>query len=113
MLIQFVLLIILAAVFITTWKRAKQTVISWREAMLWSVLWIVAALVILLPDSTSVVARLFGVGRGVDIVIYASITLLFVLVFKAFLTLDRLERSLTDVVRKEALRELPKEEKHG
>jgi hypothetical protein len=64
---------------------------------------LVIAFVILLPDMASVIARIVGIGRGVDLVIYAAITLLFVMVFKVFLTLDRLEQKLTDMVRKDAL----------
>lgn len=108
MLIQYLLILVLIATLVITLKRARQGVVSWGEAALWSVLWIAAGVVILMPEATSVIARLFGVGRGVDLVMYAAVTLLFVLVFKAFLTLDRLERTLTDIVRKDALTDLPK-----
>lgn len=111
MLIQFVLVLALVTALAVTWKRAKQAVISWREALGWSILWILAAVVILLPQTTTTVANFFGVGRGVDLVLYASVVTLLFLVFKIFLTLDRLERRLTDVVRKDALKELP-EQKH-
>ena len=111
MLIQIVLIVSLIIALVVTWKRAKQAVISWREALGWSVLWVIAAVVILLPQTTTTVANFFGVGRGVDFVLYASVVTLFFLVFKIFLTLDRVERRLTDVVRKDALKELP-EQKH-
>lgn len=111
MLIQFVLIVSLALALYMTWRRAKQGVISWREALGWSALWVVAGAVILLPQTTTTVANFFGVGRGVDFVLYASVVTLFFLVFKIFLSLDRLERRLTDVVRKDALKELP-EQKH-
>jgi hypothetical protein len=113
MLIQFILLLVLISAFGVTWKRARQSVISMREAVMWSMLWIAAAVVILLPNTTTVIANLVGVGRGVDLVVYAAVTLLFVLVFKAFLSLDRLERTLTDMVRKDALKDVPKNEPHG
>ncbi|HWQ99261.1 MAG TPA: DUF2304 domain-containing protein [Candidatus Methylomirabilis sp.] len=111
MLIQFVLVLALVLALAVTWKRAKQSVISWREALGWSVLWVIAGVIIILPQTTTTVANVFGVGRGVDFVLYASVITLFFLVFKIFLTLDRLERRLTDVVRKDALKELP-EQKH-
>jgi len=109
MLIQFLLIVTLAIAFIVTWKRVKEHVISAREGFAWSVLWVAAFSVILLPDITSIIARAVGIGRGVDLVIYAAITLLFVLVFKIFLTLDRLEQKLTELVRTDALRGLNKE----
>ncbi|MFZ2803601.1 MAG: DUF2304 domain-containing protein [Patescibacteria group bacterium] len=107
MLIQFVLIIILIAVLAMTWRRAKQNVISRREAFLWSVLWIGAGVVIILPQTTTVVAHFFGVGRGVDFILYGAVLLLFVLVFKIFVSLDALERKLTDIVRREALKDMP------
>lgn len=107
MLIQIILTIILLAALVVTWRRMRQGVISWREAALWSVLWVAASVVIVLPETTSIIARMVGIGRGVDLAIYASVTLLFVLVFKIFLSLDKIERNLTDMVRKDALRDIP------
>lgn len=109
MLIQYLLVFVLAVTFYVTLKRARQGVIRWTEAALWSVLWVAAAVVILLPDTTNGIAHLFGVGRGVDVVIYGAITLLFILVFKIFISLDRMDRHLTDIVRKDALRDLDKQ----
>jgi small membrane protein len=111
MLIQFVLIAALIVALTVTWKRATQNVISRLEAAGWSVAWILAAFVILLPQTTTTVANFFGVGRGVDFVLYASVITLFFLMFKIFITLDRLDRKLTDIVRKGALKQLD-DEKH-
>ena len=108
MLIQFVLIIIFLAALVMTWRRAMQGVISRREALAWSVLWIGAGIVVALPQTTTVVANFFGVGRGVDFILYGAVLALFVLVFKIFVTLEGLDRKLTDIVRKEALRDLEK-----
>jgi hypothetical protein len=108
--IQIVLVIALLVAIAMTWRRAKEGIIRAREAVLWSLVWIIAAVVILLPETTSFVASLLGVGRGVDLVLYASVVVLFFLIFKLFTSIDRLEKHLTDIVRKDALRDLPKEE---
>ncbi|MFA5185747.1 MAG: DUF2304 domain-containing protein [Patescibacteria group bacterium] len=110
MLIQIVLILVLLGALYVTWKRAKQDVITIIEALLWSVLWIAAGVVVLLPQTATLVANFFGVGRGSDFVVYGSVVTLFVLVFKIFISLDRVERKITDLVRKDALRDLP--EKH-
>ena len=109
MLIQFVLIIVLVAALVITWRRASQLVISRREALAWSVLWLGASVVILLPQTTTIVANVFGVGRGADFILYASVVLIFILIFRLFILLEQMERKLTDVVRREALRDLPKE----
>lgn len=110
MLIQIVLIAILLVALYVTWKRARQNVIAPIEAILWSLLWIGAGVVIALPQTATLVANFFGVGRGSDFVIYGSVVALFFLVFKIFISLDRVERKITDLVRKDALRDLP--EKH-
>ena len=108
MLIQIVLIAILLAALLMTWKRATQNVISLREAVAWSVLWIAAGVVIALPWTTTVVANFFGVGRGSDFIMYGSVVALFILVFKIFIALDKLDRKLTDIVQRDALKEVPK-----
>lgn len=89
-----------------TWRRQKENAISRREAFAWSVLWLMATTIIILPQTTTIVARVLGVGRGVDMVLYASIIGLFFLVFRLFIAFDKLERQLTDMVRRDALRDV-------
>lgn len=107
MLIQFVLIAALAIALVVTWRRVMQNVISRREAFVWSLAWIGAGVVILLPQTATVVANFFGVGRGADFIIYGSVITLFFLVFKIFVALDALDRKLTDIVRKDALKDVP------
>jgi hypothetical protein len=106
MLIQIILVSAMALALVMTWRRAVQNVIRVSEAIGWSILWIAAAVVVLLPGVTSRVADIVGVGRGVDLVVYASVAGLFFLVFKLFIQHERLERKLTDMVRRDALRGL-------
>lgn len=103
MLIQFVLVILMAAALLTTWQRVRQRVIHVREALAWSIVWVVAALVVLRPEITTRIANLFGVGRGVDFVLYASVAILFLLVFRLFLENEKLERTISRIVRESAL----------
>jgi len=106
MLIQFVFVAALAVAFIVTWRRAKQNVISRLEALVWSIAWIGASIVIMLPQTTDAVAKFFGVGRGADFIIYGSVIVLFFLVFKIFIALDKLDHQLTEIVRRDALNQL-------
>lgn len=109
--IQTLLLIAIIAADVVAWKRMREGVISIREAVLWTCIWLGAAIVIALPNTTTVVAQLLGVGRGVDLVVYGAIVLLFFLLFKIFVHLDKLESKLTDIVRKDALRDLREDKK--
>src|SRR5574337_1291483 len=105
MIIQFLLSLILLAALTMTWRRAKQSAIRRGEAVVWTLIWIGAGLVIWQPDVTTQLAHLVGIGRGADLVLYASIIALLLMVFQLHVAHDRLERKLTELVRREALKD--------
>jgi len=61
------------------------------------------AVVVIDPNLTQRVARVLGVGRGVDAVFYLTIVLLFYLVFRVHKRMRGLERQITELVRKLAI----------
>jgi hypothetical protein len=85
--------------------RYRQRKIGTLGFFLWLVLWVGAATVIAFPESTILVARLLGIGRGVDLVLYVSIILILYLLFRVYVRLEQLDRDLTQIVRALALRE--------
>lgn len=112
--IQILLVAMLAAALALTWRRSRQGALSRLGAFLWSALWIAAAVVVLRPEVASFFAGLVGVGRGADAVVYVSVIVLFYLVFRIFLRLDKLDRDITLLVRKVSLagRDAHKEDAH-
>ena len=102
--------IILVAFFVfAAWRaiaRGRRAQSSVWKVVLWLVIWAAAIAIVLQPEVTVAFARLVGVTRGVDVPIYASIALLFYLVFRAFAQIEDVERQLTHVVRANALAEL-------
>jgi len=99
------ILIILFIVFAITkvGLRYKDKIISLQEFILWLIFWLIVCLVVIFPDITSYAANLVGVGRGVDLVIYLALLLLFYLVFRILVRLDKQEKEITKIVRKIAL----------
>jgi small membrane protein len=73
---------------------------------LWLLFWAAVFVVALLPDTTNLLARWLGVGRGVDTAMYLSLLLIFYLLFRSFAKIEDLDRQLTRVVRANALREM-------
>jgi hypothetical protein len=73
---------------------------------LWLLFWAAVFVVALLPDTTNLLARWLGVGRGVDTAMYLSILTIFYLLFRSFAKIEDLDRQLTRVVRANALREM-------
>ena len=107
MWIRILLVLVLVAAMVHTWFRASQGAIRRIEAIGWSLLWVAALIGVLRPETASALARLVGVGRGVDLALYVSIVIILFLVFHLHVLHDRLERTMTEFIRRDALRGLP------
>jgi hypothetical protein len=102
-LIQLVLVLFAAFAAARVLGRFRAGVIRLPECLLWMGLWAGVAIVVLDPNLTQRVARVLGVGRGVDAVFYLTIVVLFYLVFRVHMRMRGLEQQLTELVRKLAL----------
>lgn len=103
MLIQIVLTILIVYFIWRAWERKNRQEITIREASLWSVFWLVAMGVLWVPDSMTRIANLLGIGRGADLVLYFGLAILFYMVFRAYVRMEKIERDITKIVRKIAL----------
>jgi small membrane protein len=63
----------------------------------------VGTILILLPDATTNIAHMLGVGRGADLVFYVSLLFLFVACFHFYLRFKRTEEQITVLTRELAL----------
>jgi len=101
----FILLVVLVVVWrlYTRWQKKEITLVEFLE---WLALWLVAAIITLLPQVASYLANVVGVGRGSDLVVYLAILLVFYLLFKIFVRLERFDKQLTKIVRHLAINEL-------
>lgn len=67
-----------------------------------------AVVFIFFPDATNRIAHKLGVGRGADLVFYLSIVIFWFVILKLYVRIRKLEKIVTDVVRKDALNEAGK-----
>lgn len=104
--IQIILVLVFALALMRTIWRARQGGLKLSEFLFWFLVWTLAIAVVILPDSTFYFAKIFGVGRGADFVVYAALVVLFLLLFKIMSKLDALEQNLTKIVRAEALKDV-------
>lgn len=74
----------------------------------WLLIWIVAIVAIFYPEETTRLAKLLGIGRGVDIIIYASIAILFYLVFRLHVYLENIRTEISHLIREVSLSEVKK-----
>lgn len=76
-----------------------------RVTLAWVGVWLIAAIAILLPDLTTRMARVMGIGRGADLVLYLGLLLSLSGFLLTYTRLRRLEADLTELVRRIALRD--------
>ncbi len=74
----------------------------------WVIFWVLAILVVLLPDSTSILAKMVGITRGADLVVYVALAVIFFIIFKLMVRIETLNRDITKLTRKISLDEKDK-----
>lgn len=72
----------------------------------WTSIWLGTGLIIVFPGVTSLLAQILGIGRGADLIVYAGLLIVFYLIWRIHLTLDRLDAAITEIVRTIALEQL-------
>ncbi len=74
------------------------------EAGFWMIFWLLVIISTAFPEIVSNIAKIFGVGRGVDLVIYFSIVVLSYLIFRLYAYQSRMERNITKIIRTIAIK---------
>ncbi|MFH1575336.1 MAG: DUF2304 family protein [Candidatus Nealsonbacteria bacterium] len=83
----------------------KNKKLSLMGMLLWLGLWTALLVAVLSPQITTVLGNALGVWRGTDAVVYLSIVLIFYLIFRIFVKLEKIESDITIISRKIALRD--------
>lgn len=105
MLILFQILFTLFAAFaiLSVVQKRKVGLLGPKGVIFWFLFWVAAIVVVLWPASATQIAKMFGIGRGADFIIYSAFAILFYLVFRLHIKIESLGRDLTKVVRDKAL----------
>ncbi len=97
------------------WSRAflryKDKKVSARSLFLWSVVWVSIIVVALYPELISSAANFLGIGRGMDVLIYVSIIVIFYLMFRLYVMMDAQNQEITSLVREIAINNPEKKKK--
>lgn len=91
--------------------RLKDGSLKLGEFLFWFGLFVFALVGVIEPDFTTYVAKFIGIGRGADVVIYASIALLFYMIFRTNIMLENLKHEITQLVRLIAIHQINNKEK--
>lgn len=74
----------------------------------WLMVWIFALIAIFYPEQTTQFAKILGINRGADIIMYASISLLFYLVFRLYVYLESMRTEISTLIREMSLKKITK-----
>lgn len=104
--IQFILVAALLVLGYRFWFIMKQHP---RLRIGVGLIWLSALVFVIFQDSSTYIAQLLGVGRGVDLLMYLSILGLGMMVLLLYLRLVKVEEKLVRLTREKALEEAERE----
>ena len=104
MIIQFILIAIIVLIILRLIYQLKNKSINFGPFFGWLIVWVLAIIVIWYPAITTYLATRVGVGRGVDLVIYISVIIIFYLMFRLLIKIGKIEKEITKIVREDALK---------
>ena len=89
--------------------RFKDGEIHLGALIFWLIIWVGASVAVFYPEKTSHLAKVLGIGRGVDVIIYLALALLFYLVFRIHVLIENLETKFSQVIREISLKDSGKQ----
>lgn len=101
--IQIVTTLISLFVLARAFQKFRTKSIKLSIFLMWSLFWVVVILLVWQPGLTDRIAGLLRVGRGADVISYLSLVLIFYLIFKLFVKLERIDQDVTSLVRSMAI----------
>ena len=100
MVIQYIVTGIITVILIQLIVRVIKDRTQFFKLLFWGMFWGIALVFIWLPTNTiDKLGKLFGVGRGIDVLVYLSVVFLFYYIFRQNEKVGKLEKQITKLVR--------------
>ena len=103
MIIQILLIIFFLFAIVKVVGRWRAGGLTAGGLVGWLVFWLAAGVVVLLPNSTAYFAKIAGIGRGADLVVYVALAAVFFIIFKLMVKIELLNKDITKLARKISL----------
>ena len=104
-ILQVLGIIVVSLIMILVFRMYFKRKIILADFIVWEFFWALVGILVLAPALMTDIAKIFGVGRGVDAIIYFALFLLFYLIFKLSVRVEKLDQDITKVVKEIALKE--------
>ncbi len=102
---QLLLSFLITFIIFRTYIAYKKQNLSEGFVFIWGAFWIGILVLIFKKDLVSEIAHKLGISRGVDLVIYFSLIATFYMIYRILVLIDGLDRKITELVRKIALKD--------
>lgn len=96
------ILIGIIGVFITL-MRFKDSKMSFNMLLMWIAIWLLLIIFSIYPGTTSILASITGIGRGLDLILILGLISCFYFIFKIYNMIENIEEEITHLVREMAL----------
>jgi len=83
----------------------KKGQLNGMEISSWIMIWVLVILIVIFPEVVRVYASSFAISRVLDLLIGGAFIVIFIMVARAYVKVNSLEKRLEDLVRKLALKE--------
>jgi small membrane protein len=108
--IQFIAIIFALFALSRVILRLKDKKLTKTEFIFWFLIWIALIVIAFFPEVVVFFGDLSGFRRGMDLLIFLSVGLLFYLVFRMYVKIDEQDQEITKLVRELAMKEASKKE---
>lgn len=111
LIVQVILIILILFPISRVFLRFKDGQLTPPFFVFWLTVWTTALIILIFPSLTTKIARTVGINRGIDVVVYLSIAVLFYLVFRIYVSIENIRKEISDVVRTVSYKNIKKPRK--
>ena len=104
MILQIIVLIFVGVMVLKLLLDLRKNKISLKKFSFWVVVWIALVIVVFIPGIIFFFAEVIGIERAKDLPIYVAIIILFYLLFRIGIKIEKIEQEMTKLVKNLALK---------
>jgi len=104
MILEIIVFVLVVGMLIKLMSDAKRGIISRSKLVFWAFVWIGLEIIVIFPGIVIYLASVVGIERPKDLPIYVSIIILFVVMLKIVVKLEKIEQEITSIVKGIALK---------
>ncbi|AEH24185.1 DUF2304 domain-containing protein [Pyrococcus yayanosii] len=104
-MVQHIALLVIGLLMVHVLKKYREKEFEWGDFIFWEALLAVLLMVSLRPvEISQEIKEILGLGRGLDALFVVAIGGVYLLVFRLYLMIDKVEREITELTREVGIR---------